>query len=351
MPCLSIRSRYLLLAVAALLFGLTPAIYAEGLSGVKDSLNKGKINKNEVEVTPNGQPDIVSEPAAVEVPAKINRITESNSNTKFVFVNKKQARDKSKSTKNIKYDTKQFGTELKQNLNMTLASLKKAPKKAKSSQIVAVRIGSKDDTSIPPELPEWFLTNIDTAELAIRTEVKNLLDSFEVMTLRQVDDACMDLNIKYCTTRPDICALVRLIKNDAQLKKDYYSALERQTYRKLNWSSSPYPSYNPSMYENYLGIGLDTEFGNDIIKFVNKTAKTRQSQIKKSNDDILLTVRKEIDSLTKLKANYETYVKKMLASKYILPGSTSQYENNSDNLQAAMEDEISNIKSYYYKIS
>lgn len=111
MPCLSIRSRYLLLAVAALLFGLTPAIYAEGLSGVKDSLNKGKINKNEVEVTPNGQPDIVSEPAAVEVPAKINRITESNSNTKFVFVDKKRSESKVKPPKSKKEEAKEFNEQ------------------------------------------------------------------------------------------------------------------------------------------------------------------------------------------------------------------------------------------------
>ena|GEM_PF-3992724 len=111
MPCLSIRSRYLLLAAAVLLFGLTPAIHAEGLSGLKDSLNKGKINKNEVEATPNGQPDIASEPSGVEVPAKIKRITESNSNTKFVFVDKKRSESKVKPPKSKKEEAKEFNEQ------------------------------------------------------------------------------------------------------------------------------------------------------------------------------------------------------------------------------------------------
>ncbi len=358
MPCLSIRSRYLLLAVAALLFGLTPAIYAEGLSGVKDSLNKGKINKNEVEVTPNGQPDIVSEPAAVEVPAKINRITESNSNTKFVFVDKKRSESKVKPPKSKKEEAKEFNEQLKNSYYKMLAALKQAGKKKKASpRIAAVRIGDdlKTDASIPAKLPEDFLTNVDTDELAIRKEISALYDSFKSTSLESFNKACQALHMKYYQTRPDICHLIRLIKADAQLKKDPNSALEDQTYRKLRWPTSfepiPYPSYNPSIYEEYLKMGRDTEFGNELIKHVNKIAKTRQEQIKESNDKLLTIIRNEINVLNKLKADYEAYTKELLSLTHIVPGYTSQYENNPDYLQRVMKYAIDDIKAHYQKIS
>ena len=50
-PYLSINQKLLLLAAAALFFGLTPAIHAEGLSGLKDSLNKGEIDSTLIEQT------------------------------------------------------------------------------------------------------------------------------------------------------------------------------------------------------------------------------------------------------------------------------------------------------------
>ena len=50
-PYLSIKQRFLLLVTAALFFGLTTPIHAEGLSGLKDSLNKGKIDSTTIEQT------------------------------------------------------------------------------------------------------------------------------------------------------------------------------------------------------------------------------------------------------------------------------------------------------------
>ena len=50
-PYLSIKQIFLLLVTAALIFGLTPAIHAGGLSGLKDSLNKGEIDSTTIEQT------------------------------------------------------------------------------------------------------------------------------------------------------------------------------------------------------------------------------------------------------------------------------------------------------------
>lgn len=44
-PYLSTKPRFLLLIIAALLFGINQAAHAEGLSGLKESLNKGKIKQ------------------------------------------------------------------------------------------------------------------------------------------------------------------------------------------------------------------------------------------------------------------------------------------------------------------
>ena len=90
-PYLSIKQRFLLLITATLLFGLAPAIYAGGLSGLKDSLNKGKINKDSVEDVTSVQPDI-AEPSISSAPAKTKRITDANTGKpKFNFVDKKRS--------------------------------------------------------------------------------------------------------------------------------------------------------------------------------------------------------------------------------------------------------------------
>ena len=359
MPCLSIKQRLLSLIIMALFFGLTPTIHAEGLSGLKDSLNKGKINKNETNEVPAVQPNIVSEPAVSKAPAKINRITDANTGkTKFNFVDKKRSDGKAKPLKSKKDAAKEFNEELKKNYDKMLVTLKQARKKKKASpRIAAVRIGDdpENDASIPAKLPEDFLINVDTDELAVRKEISNLYDSFESTSLEDFNKACQALHIKYYQTRPDICYLIHLIKTDAQLKKDPNSALEDQTYRKLRWPTSfepiPYPSYNPSIYEEYLKMGRGTEYGNDIIKFVNQKAKIRQSQIKKANDDLLVYIRNEINVLNKLKADYEAYVKELLSLTHIVPGYTSQYENNPDYLQRVMKYAIDDIKVHYQKIS
>ncbi len=78
-PYLSIKQRFLLLVTAALLFGLTPAIHAEGLSGLKDSLNKGKIDSTTIEQTkqesdisdiPQNSTSAVKPAAKLQIPVK-----------------------------------------------------------------------------------------------------------------------------------------------------------------------------------------------------------------------------------------------------------------------------------------
>lgn len=358
-PYLSINQKLLLLAAAALFFGLTPVIHAGGLSGLKDSLNKGKINKNEVEPAAVGQPDEVSEPAAVKASAKIKRITDpatQKGKPKFVFVNKKRSESKVKPPKSKKEEAKEFNEKLKNDYNKMLVTLKQARKKKKASpRIAAVRIeDNPEDSSIPAKLPEDFL-NVDTDELAIRNEVKTLYDSFESLSLDYFNKACDNLYGKYYKTRPDICHLIKLIKADAKLKKDPNYALEDQMLRMLRWPSSfepvPYPTFQTSMHEEYLKMSRDTETGNDIIKFVNKKAKKRQEQIKKANDDFLIVIRNEINVLNKLKADYESYVKDLLSLTHILPGYTVTYENNPEYLQRVMKYAIDDIKAHYQKIS
>jgi len=360
-PYLSIKQRFLLLVTAALLFGLTPAIHAEGLSGLKDSLNKGKINKADVLNAPNSQPDIIKETPAISVPAKTKRIADtdtSKAKPKFVFVDKKRSESKVKSPKNKKDAAKEFNEELKKNYNKVRVALKQAKKKKKAApRIAAVRIGDDPETddSIPAKLPEDFLINIDTDELAIRKEVKTLYDSFESLSLDDFNKACDKLYGKYYKTRPDICHLIKLIKADAKLKKDQNYALEDQMLRMLRWPSSfetvPYPTFQTSMHEEYLKMSRDTEAGNDLLKFVNKKAKKRQEQIKKANDDFLIVIRNEINVLNKLKADYEKYVKDLLSLTHILPGYTVTYENNPEYLQRVMKYAIDDIKTHYQKIS
>ena len=359
-PYLSIKQRFLLLVTAVLIFGLATAIHAEGLSGLKDSLNKGKINKNEVEPESASQPDATSEPSAVKAPVKIKRITDTaiqKGKSKFVFVNKKRNESKIKPPKSKKEESKEFNEKLKNDYNKMLVTLKQARKKKKASpRIVAVRIeDNPEDSSIPAKLPEDFLINVDTDELVIRNEVKTLYDSFESLSLNDFNKTCEVLYGKYYKTRPDICHLIKLIKADAKLKKDQNYALEDQMLRMLRWPSSfetvPYPTFQTSMHEEYLKMSRDTEAGNDLLKFVNKKAKKRQEQIKKANDDFLIVIRNEINVLNKLKADYEAYVKELLSLKHILPGSTSNYENNEYDLQYVMRYAIDDIKAHYSKIS
>ncbi len=361
MPCLSIKQRLLSLIIVAVLLGFGQNGYTEGLSGLKDSLNKGKINKNEVEAASDSRPEVASESAVVEIPAKTKRITgpaTTNVKTKFAFVDKKQNESKVKPPKSKKEESKEFNEQLKNSYNKMLVALKQVQKKKKASpRIAAVRIGDDPDSSIPAQLPEDFLKNVDTDELAIRAEVQALYDSFpnDSASLENFYKACDALYGKYYRTRPDICYLVKLIKIDARLKNDPNSALEDQTIRMLRWPSSfepvPYPSFQTSMYEEYLKMSRDTEAGNDLIKFVNMITKKRQNQIKKANDDLLVYIRNEISVLNKLKADYEAYVKELLSLKHILPGSTSNYENGTLNLQNVMRYAIDDIKAHYSKIS
>ncbi len=355
-PYLSINQRFLLFIIGILLFSLNQTANAEGLSGLKDILNKGKINKNNA-------PDVPIIPDTGEssndlTPVKNKRIIDDNVKTpEFTFVNKNRLEGKANLTKNKKETSEKFNKDLINDCNKMLASLKSTKKKKTGPVIAAVRIEDDLDGSIPSQLPEDFLINIDTDELAIRTDIKNLYDSFESLSLVDFNKTCESLLFRYRNSRADICHLISLIKSDAQLKKDPNSALEKQTIRKLIWPTHynpipPYPSFDFfSLYEQYLKINRDTSFGNELTKFVNKEADIRLNKIKKANDNIFPAINNEIKSLNKLKADYEAYIKKLLSLKHIVPGSTSQYENNPDYLQRVMKYAIDDIKSYYLKIS
>lgn len=355
-PYLSTTLRFLLLVIASLLFGLNHTAHAEGLSGLKDLLNKGKINKSNA-------PDVPIIPDTVEssndlTPVKNKRIIDDNVKTpEFTFVNKNRLEGKANLAKNKKEISEKFSKDLINDCNKMLASSKSIEKKKTGSVIAAVRIEDDLDGSIPSQLPEDFFKNIDTDELAIRTDIKNLYDSFEALSLVDFNKTCESLLFRYRNSRADICHLISLIKSDAQLKKDPNSALEKQTIRKLIWPTHfdpipPYPRFDFfSLYEQYLKINRDTSFGNELTKFVNKEADIRLKKIKKANDNIFPAINNEIKSLNKLKADYEAYVKQLLSLKHIVPGFTSQYENNPDYLQRVMKYAIDDIKSYYLRIS
>ncbi len=355
-PYLSTKPRFLLLIIAALLFGFNQTAHAEGLSGLKDILNKGKINKSNA-------PDVPIIPDTVKssddlTPIKNKRIIDDSVKTpEFIFVNKNRIEGKVNLTKNKKETSEKFSKDLINDCNKMLASLKSTEKKKTGPVIAAVRIEDDLDGSIPSQLPEDFFKNIDTDELAIRTDIKNLYDSFEALSLVDFNKTCESLLFRYRNSRADICHLISLIKSDAQLKKDPNSALEKQTIRKLIWPTHfdpipPYPRFDFfSLYEQYLKINRDTSFGNELTKFVNKEADIRLKKIKKANDNIFPAINNEINSLNKLKADYEAYIKKLLSLKHILPGFTADYENNSNYLQRVMKYAIDDIKSYYLKIS
>lgn len=279
-PYLSTNPRFLLFIIAILLFGFNHTAYAEGLSGLKDILNKGKINKSNA-------PDAPIIPDTAEssndlTPVKNKRIIDDSVKTpEFIFVNKNRIEGKVNLTKNKKETSEKFSKDLINDCNKMLASLKSTEKKKTGPVIAAVRIEDDLDGSIPSQLPEDFLKNIDTDELAVRTDIKTLYNSFESLSLVDFNKTCESLLFRYRNSRADICHLISLIKSDAQLKKDPNSALEKQTIRKLIWPTHfdpipPYPRFDFfSLYEQYLKINRDTSFGNELTKFVNKEADIR----------------------------------------------------------------------------
>jgi len=199
-PYLSTKPRFLLLIIASLLFGFNQTTHAERLSGLKDLLNKGKINKSNA-------PDVPVIPDTVEssndlTPVKNKRIIDDNVKTpEFTFVNKNRLEGKANLAKNKKEISEKFSKDLINGCNKMLAPSKSIEKKKTGPVIAAVRIEDDLYSPIPSQLPEDFLKNIDTDELAIRTDIKTLYDSFESLSLVNFNKTCESLLFNYRNTR------------------------------------------------------------------------------------------------------------------------------------------------------
>lgn len=213
-PYLSIKQRFLLLVTAALILGLTPAVHAGELSGLKKSINKGKIS---IEV-----PDEEGLKLSKTISAQKNKLRSQQVSDVF---KKYEFYKMLENTKEVYIDKDNKLVKIKVNQKQIII---KVPVFSKSVQrkpkIALLRIGES-----PSEIPPFTSTNFEMefpqTENTREIEAQKLITSLRATIENEFNESNFSKIIaatyQICSDYPDlpyICALAKLYYAEAYLK-------------------------------------------------------------------------------------------------------------------------------------
>ncbi len=320
-PYLSIKQRFLLLVTAAILFGLAPAIHAEGLSGLEDSIKEGNISE-ENNATNETLTDEINKNKADQIKklslAKSIKIKAQHPKNKFL----KMVGDTFKKLKKLKTNSlsklKQFNIPqiLKKKKAATrisdVAKLK-MPKRIEESE----NPPSNDSIIVPsPEKEFGFpVDKNDKVRISGEAEVQRLYELAcstiskspeNDAIIQKMKDIANEIFKKY-SAYPDLCAISKLYLIDAQARLGIEAEYS-------NGSASPTLQVEVAhrdFFKRYLQIMIDyaheTNKPNisNLINFINKN---RIEKILKNDENAQKAIAFYIDKLEEDSAFLNEYI-------------------------------------------
>ncbi|HBG48986.1 MAG TPA: hypothetical protein DDW90_05695 [Cyanobacteria bacterium UBA9971] len=213
-PYLSIKQRFLLLVAAALLFGITSMIHAEGLSGLKKSINKGKIS---TEVPDEEGLKLLKPISAPKTKLRSQRV--SDVFKKYDFYKMLE------NTKEVYIDKDNKLVKIKVNQKQIIIKVPVFSKPVqKKSKIALLRIG-ESPSKIPPFTSTNFEDEFPQTENTREIEAQKFITSLRATIENEFNESNFSKIIaatyQICSDYPDlpyICALAKLYHAEAYLK-------------------------------------------------------------------------------------------------------------------------------------
>lgn len=315
-PYLSIKQRFLLLVTAALIFGLTPVIHAEGLSGLKNSLNKGKINSTTIEQTKQ-QSDIsdvpqnstsANKPAAkIQAPVKNVQIIKDSNENKILAPSKqiqKIFKNLSAAVKNRKSFVPPHGLYKIETLNIKKnpfviktpipikpSKIKKLPQSTKNKNSKPLRIGTVQTSARIADNPDP--TNAIPMQLVLKEfppdssfpKEMNAEEMEAVNLLKQMHKAIADGE----SENNVLSMYIKITQNYSSYQ--YLTALARFYFEECRlMRSNGYVYTGTAYYESYSQLSVmyshEKTSKNSIYSFILQKCDERIKQIEDNNSQI-----------------------------------------------------------------
>jgi hypothetical protein len=320
-PYLSIKQRFLLLVTAALLLGLAPTIYAEGLSGLEDSIKEGNISE-ENNATNEALTDEINKNKADQIKksslAKSIKIKAQHPKNKFLKI----VGDTFKKLKKLKpnplsklkqFNIPQFLKKKKSATRISDVAKLKMPKRIEESE----NPPSNGSIIVPsPEKEFGFpVDKNDKIRISGEVEVQRLYElACSTISKSPGNDAIFqkmkeianEIFKKY-SAYPDLCAISKLYLIDAQARLGIEAEYS-------NGSASPMLQVEVAhrdYFKKYLQIMID--YANEInkpniskiIDFINKN---RIEKFLKNDENAQKAIAFYIDKLEEDSAFLNEYI-------------------------------------------